>query len=42
MENLFAGMFGVVLGLVGLWTGIRGLKNRAQANRWHATNGRVI
>lgn len=42
MESLFAGIFGVALGLTGLWTGIRGLKNRARADRWHTTNGRVI
>ena len=42
MENLIAGIFGLVLGLAGLWTGIRALKNRVLADRWHTTNGRVI
>ena len=42
MENLIAGIFGVVLGAVGLWTGLRALKNRAFAARWPTTNGHVI
>ena len=42
MENLIAGIFGLMLGLAGLWTGIKALKNRALADRWHTTNGRVI
>jgi hypothetical protein len=42
MESLIAGIFGLVLGLAGLWTGIRALKNRALADRWPTTNGRVI
>ena len=32
----------MILGLVGFWTGIRSLKNRAVAARWQTTNGRVI
>lgn len=42
MENLLAGIFGMVLGLAGIWTGIKALKNRVLADRWHTTNGRVI
>jgi len=42
MENLIAGIFGLLLGLAGLWTGIKALKNRALADRWHTTNGRVM
>jgi hypothetical protein len=42
MENLIAGIFGLMLGLAGLWTGIKALKNRALADRWQTTNGRVI
>ncbi|HSE30462.1 MAG TPA: DUF3592 domain-containing protein [Pyrinomonadaceae bacterium] len=42
MENLIAGIFGLVLGLAGIWVGIKGLKNRALADRWHSTKGRVI
>lgn len=42
MENLLAAIFGVVLGLVGVWTGIRGIKNRALADRWNTTKGNVI
>ena len=42
MESLIAGIFGVVLGLAGIWTGIKALKNRALADRWHTTKGRVV
>ena len=42
MENLIAGIFGLLLGIVGLWTGFRALKNRSLANRWKTTNGKVI
>jgi Protein of unknown function (DUF3592) len=42
MESLVAGIFGLVLGLAGLWTGIKALTNRALADRWPTTNGRVI
>ena len=42
MENLIAGIFGVVLGLVGFWTGLRALKNRSRAAHWPTTQGRVI
>ncbi len=42
MENLIAGIFGLVLGLAGLWTGIKGLESRTLADRWHTTKGRVV
>jgi len=42
MENLIAGLFGLLLGIVGLWTGLRGLKNRSLSSRWKTTNGKVI
>jgi hypothetical protein len=42
MENLIAGIFGLVLGIGGLWTSFRALKNRALCSRWKTTNGKVI
>ena len=42
MENLIAGIFGLLLGVVGLWTGFRQLKNRALFTRWKTTSGKVI
>ncbi len=42
MENLIAGLFGLLLGIVGVVTGITQLKRRAQFNQWRTTNGRVI
>src|SRR5262245_14761457 len=42
MEKLIAGIFGLLLGLVGAWTGISLLKKRALFEQWHTTNGRVI
>jgi len=42
MENLIAGMFGSLLGIVGLWTGFRQLKNRRLFSFWKTTQGRVI
>src|SRR5262245_42386590 len=42
MEQLIAGIFGVVVGLVGVWTGIRLLEKRALFDQWKTTNGRVI
>jgi hypothetical protein len=42
MENLFAGIFGILLGLVGVLTALRGLKNRTRLQHWKTTKGRVI
>ena len=42
MEDLIAGIFGTVLGLVGLGTALRGFKNRGQLQHWKTTSGRVI
>jgi hypothetical protein len=37
-----AGAFAWVIGIVGLWTGFRQLRNRAVLNRWPITKGKVI
>ena len=42
MEDLIAGIFGTVLGLAGLATAVRGLKNRGRLEHWRTTTGRVI
>ena len=42
MENLVAGLFGLLLGMIGVVTGFMLLKRRTQFNRWKTTNGRVI
>ena len=42
MENLIAGIFGMVLGLVGIWTGIRLLQKRTLFDQWKTTSGHVI
>jgi uncharacterized protein DUF3592 len=42
MENLIAGIFGMVLGGVGIWTGIRLLKKRSLFVQWKTTSGRVV
>ena len=42
MENLIAGIFGLLLGIVGVVTGITLLKKRKQFNQWKTTSGRVI
>jgi len=42
MENLIAGLFGLLLGVVGVVTGITLLKKRTQFNQWKTTKGRVI
>lgn len=41
MENWIAGIFGLLLGLAGVWTGIRALRSRAIVDRWYTTKGRV-
>jgi hypothetical protein len=42
MERILASGLGLLIGLVGLWTGLRQLKNRKALNRWPTTNGRVV
>jgi len=42
MESIIAGAFGLLVGIVGLWTGLRALKTRKQLERWPTTTGRVI
>lgn len=42
MESLIAGIFGSLLGVVGLWTGVKQLKNRARFSHWQTTQGKVI
>ncbi|MGA9997378.1 MAG: DUF3592 domain-containing protein [Pyrinomonadaceae bacterium] len=42
METIIAGAFCLLIGIVGLWTGFRQLKNLETLNRWKTTKGRVI
>ena len=42
MEWIAAGIFGLLIGVVGLWTGLKQLKNRSELNRWPTTPGRVM
>ena len=42
MEKLASGIFSLLLGGVGLWTGIRQLKNRALLSKWKTAPGKVI
>lgn len=42
MESILAGTFCLLIGLVGLWTGLRALKIRAVLDHWPTTSGRVI
>lgn len=42
MESTIAGIFGLLLGIAGLWTGFHTLRNRATLNTWSTTKGKVI
>jgi hypothetical protein len=42
MEMIFAGVFALLIGVVGLWTGFKQLRNRAELDNWPTTKGRVI
>jgi len=42
MEKIIAGVFSLLIGVVGIWTGFRQLRNRSILNRWSATKGKVI
>jgi Protein of unknown function (DUF3592) len=42
MEGILAGAFAWLIGIVGLWTGFKPLRNRAALNHWPVTKGKVI
>ena len=42
MERIVASAFAWVIGIVGLWTGFKQLRNRSALNRWPITKGKVI
>jgi len=42
MEKIVSGIFSLLLGSVGLWTGVRQLKNRRLLGNWKTTPGKVI
>jgi len=42
MEKIVSGIFSLLLGSVGLWTGLRQLKNRRMLSNWKTTPGKVI
>jgi hypothetical protein len=42
MQAIIGAGFAFVIGLVGLWTGVRQLRNRAVLDRWPTTPGRVV
>jgi hypothetical protein len=42
MEWIAAGIFSLLIGGVGLWTGIKQLRNRVELNEWRTTQGKVI
>lgn len=42
METIISGIFCLLIGAIGLWTGFRQLRNRAALNLWKTTKGRVI
>ena len=42
MEKIAAGIFSLLLGLLGLWTGLRQLKNRKLLSSWKTVPGKVI
>src|SRR3979409_1293282 len=42
MEGILAGAFAWVIGIVGLWTGFRQLRQSVALNHWSSTKGRVI
>jgi hypothetical protein len=41
-EHLFAGLFAFIIGGVGLFTGLKQLRNRSALRGWKQTNGSVI
>ena len=42
MEAIFSGIFGLLIGLIGLWAGSKALKSRAVLDRWKTTQGKVV
>jgi hypothetical protein len=42
MEWIAAGIFGLLIGVVGLLTGLKQLKNRSELNRWPTAPGKVV
>ena len=42
MEWIAAGIFSLILGVVGLWTAIKHLRNRVELNNWRTTSGQVV
>lgn len=42
MESIIAGVFCLLIGIVGLWTGLRALKTRRALDRWPTTTGQII
>jgi hypothetical protein len=42
MEKIAAAAFSLLIGVVGLWTGFKQLRNRKELNRWNTTTGKVI
>ena len=42
MERIAAGIFSLLLGSLGLWTGLQQLKNRRLLSNWKTTPGKII
>ncbi|HYW73374.1 MAG TPA: DUF3592 domain-containing protein [Pyrinomonadaceae bacterium] len=42
MQAIIGAGFAFLIGLVGLWTGVRQFRNRAALNNWPTTAGRVV
>jgi len=42
MESILAGAFCLLIGTVGLWTGLRAVRIRAALDHWPTTSGRVV
>jgi len=42
METIIAGLFGLLIGIAGLWTGFNKLKTRVALDRWSTVKGTVV
>jgi hypothetical protein len=42
MERIISCIFCVLIGAVGFWVGVRGLRNRKFLNQWKMTRGKVV
>jgi hypothetical protein len=42
MERIISAAFSFLIGTVGLWAGVKQLRNRTKLNHWPTTKGRVI